>query len=150
MDGVHRRQSAPEVRRGGSPSSTLVLVIDDDPLVRARMTDGLARLGYEVIAPATEAECVDALEMPAPRVIVIDHWLFPETLTGADIVRILRLPGSGHEEVPIIGISSGKSSVELVDAGVDYFLEKPFSAMRCAEVIETLIDRVKDRSLASH
>ncbi len=67
----------------GLPSGRIpVLVIDDDRLVRELSVHTLADAGYEVRTAATLAAAREAMELQAPRVIVLDIILDGESGDG--------------------------------------------------------------------
>ncbi|WP_210528191.1 PAS domain-containing hybrid sensor histidine kinase/response regulator [Rubellimicrobium arenae] len=68
---------------------TVVLLVDDEDLVRMSMAEGLRELGYDVEDVGTAAEALEAVRMGfVPDVLVTDH-IMPGML-GADLARELR------------------------------------------------------------
>jgi two-component system chemotaxis response regulator CheY len=55
-----------------TPPSRVVMVIEDDPAIRAVMTDVLQDRGYRVVTSSNGAEALQQLESVRPNVLVLD------------------------------------------------------------------------------
>jgi signal transduction histidine kinase len=115
------------LRRSGdnSPVSSRVLVVDDDPAVRAAIARAL-RIDYDVGEAADGSEALSQHSSTAADAIVLD-LLMPE-IGGLDVCRSLRRRG---DHVPILVVTARDAvsdRVEGLDAGADDYLVKPFAA----------------------
>ena len=100
-----------------------VLIADDDPqLVRAlRIT--LAAHGYEVVAAPDGAAAIALAAQQHPDIVILDLGM--PRLDGVAVVHALR----GWTTVPILVVSGRTGSadkVEVLDAGADDYVTKPF------------------------
>jgi len=100
------------------PARALVLVVDDEPAIRAVLTILLADEGYRVISAADGQEALDHLAHHRPDVIVSDIRM--PRLHGLAMVERLRADGLA---TPVILVSSCSPHSNL--PGVR-FIAKPF------------------------
>jgi two-component system cell cycle sensor histidine kinase/response regulator CckA len=120
-----RSQSAP---RG----SGLILIVDDEPLVRAAGTHLLRSLGYDVVAAGDGVEGVRMFtEHHAELAAVICDQVMPE-LSGSDAAaEMLRI----DPQVPVILCSGFPRGVSVASAVSGVFVGKPFQRAELAGVL---------------
>jgi PAS domain S-box-containing protein len=111
----------------GGPHSGRVLLVDDEPDVRAATAEMLAGLGYDVATAASGTEALTALG-GKPDLLVTDH-LMPG-MTGADLARAAR---ARRPDLKILLIS-GYAGIDQVPPDLPR-LAKPF---RLAELARSL------------
>jgi two-component system cell cycle sensor histidine kinase/response regulator CckA len=117
----------PELSLSGGISG-LVLVADDDPLVRTAITRVLARDGAEIVTASDGAEALRRYAERAAelRLIVLD--LDMPRVDGAEVLKVLR---SFECDLPVIIISGHTDTArakEVQALGISEFLPKPFDA----------------------
>ena len=101
-----------------------VLVVEDDREIRALMQSSLSVEGFEVQTAVTLSEASALLRHSPPDVIVLDLGL-PDG-DGVQLVREVRM----RHSLPIIVVSARHQEaqkIQLLDAGADDYLSKPFS-----------------------
>jgi CheY-like chemotaxis protein len=113
-------------RPGGAPAAAgkgeYILVVDDDPGVRAVVAETLRGAGYEVTEAGSAAEGLAAIEARAPDLLVTD-FLMPE-VNGAELVRAARRRSPGLRALIISGYADSERVAEArADAPL---LRKPF------------------------
>lgn len=107
---------------------TLVLVIEDEPLVRETIRLSLETAGYRVIVASDGRDGVNMLSHHEVNVVVTD-LIMPEQ-EGLETIRIIR---RDHPSIKVIAISGGGRHVgtDYLKAasllGADFALQKPFS-----------------------
>lgn len=105
-------------------SSHRILVLDDDALIQARMTDLLQGRGHEILGARTLREAEALLER-APLMAFVDFNLGSET--GDDFVRAVRA-SPRHWKLPTVMVTAIDRQ-EVVRrcfvAGADDFISKP-------------------------
>ena len=104
--------------------SLRVLVVEDDREMRALMLSSLSVEGFEVQTAVSLSEAGALLRHSPPDVIVLDLGL-PDG-DGLELVREVRR----HQSTPIIVVSARHQEaqkIQLLDAGADDYLTKPFS-----------------------
>jgi PAS domain S-box-containing protein len=89
-------------RTDGEPRAIAgtVLLVDDEPLVRASTADMLAELGYEVLEAESGHEALALIGARQPDLVITDH-LMPG-LSGTDLARILAAERPG---LPVLIVS---------------------------------------------
>jgi len=101
-----------------------VLVVEDDREIRALMQSSLSVEGFEVQTAVSLSEAGALLRHSLPDVIVLDLGL-PDG-DGVQLVREVRT----RHALPIIVVSARHQEaqkIQLLDAGADDYLTKPFS-----------------------
>jgi two-component system KDP operon response regulator KdpE len=115
-----------------APEATVLIVEDDAPL-RQMLKTTLEAHGYRVVAAANGEDALQLARERTPGVVLLDLAL--PGVDGLEVARRLR----AWSQVPIIVLSARtheQSKVQLLDAGADDYLTKPFG-------IEELLARVR-------
>jgi DNA-binding response OmpR family regulator len=108
-------------------SRPLVLVADDDPLLRQLLELRLRVAGYEVIAVRDGVAALEALQLARPFALVLDAMM--PRLGGFELLRHVRAKESA-ERVRVIMLTALRHEDDIVSAlqqGADDYLTKPFS-----------------------
>ncbi|MDG2520455.1 response regulator [Caulobacter segnis] len=109
---------------GGVRRAARVLVVDDDPALRAMLLEFLANNSLQGQGAATQAEVLRCLR-EAPDAIVLDLNLGSED--GLEILKVIR----SESDVPVI-ITTGHRQDEIdrvlgLELGADDYVLKPYS-----------------------
>ena len=115
-----------------------VLVIEDDQRIREVLARGLTAAGHVVRAESTGGAALAVVVDWQPDVVVLDLGL-PD-LDGADVLRMLR----GVSKVPVIVATARDDEgqiVELLDAGADDYVVKPYAAAQIEARIRAVLRR---------
>ncbi len=117
--------------------SIKVLVVDDDKLIRSLLGDTLGALGYTTITVEDYKTAVEALDKEHVDVVITDI-LLPDKL-GYDLIKMVK---KTFPKTPVLAIS-GKpiSRKDVIDAGADGFLSKPFRIGVVEDLIQTTLLR---------
>jgi DNA-binding response OmpR family regulator len=126
-----------------------VLIVEDDPSVRAVVVEVCRRDGYEVSEASRGRQALQMAEVNEPDVVLLD-WVLPD-LSGIEVCRELRRRGA---ICPIIMLTGRTANVDMVvglEVGADDYITKPFDArvltarlgahMRRAEMTTTGVAR---------
>jgi two-component system OmpR family response regulator len=117
-----------------------ILVIDDDPQIRALLEEYLAENGLRVSVASTGEEMSKILTDEAIDLIVLDLRLAGED--GMTIVRSLR----DQSAIPIVMLTGVRDEADRVmglELGADDYLTKPFSPRELLARIRTVLRRAK-------
>ena len=133
-----REASGAEAEQGQiqpEKASASVLVIDDDPDVRAFIAAALEEQGYRVRQAGGGREGLAQVQRDRPDLVIID-FIMPE-MSGADVARKIR---AKHPDQPILFVS-GYSETEAVKrtAPDAPLLAKPFRADALAKAVRSAI-----------
>jgi DNA-binding response OmpR family regulator len=115
-----------------------ILVVEDDPAVQAALVHALTDRGFAVESLSTAGEALRSVGTRAPDIIILDLGL-PD-LDGATALRMLR----AVTNVPVIiatARADERSVVDLLNAGADDYVVKPFSSEQLVARIAALLRR---------
>ena len=117
----------------------LVLIVDDEPQVRRFLRTSLPAAGYRWIEAATGSEALRLAGQYVPDVVLLDLGL-PD-MEGREVALALRK----WSAAPILVLSARgqeREKVELLDAGADDYLTKPFGFDELVARIRAALRRV--------
>ncbi len=103
-----------------------VLVTDDNPEIRLMSTMLLRRAGYEVLEASTGQECLDAVRVHHPDLVLLDVML-PD-MTGTQVCRQIKNDENLKDIFVILasGIRiSSENQAEGLDIGADGYIVRP-------------------------
>jgi two-component system nitrogen regulation response regulator NtrX len=116
----------------------LVLVIDDDEVVRRTCVDLLQTRGHPTLSAASVGEGLRLFVERRPAAVVLDLRL-PDG-TGIDVLRELQREAPGTPVVVISGYGSITEAVEAMRVGAADFVEKPVSRERLFQILDRILD----------
>ncbi|HEX5237358.1 MAG TPA: PAS domain S-box protein [Sphingomicrobium sp.] len=118
-----------------APAPLSVLVIDDDPDVRAFIAAALEEAGYRVRQASDGSKGLAALEREAPDLVVLD-FIMPG-LSGADVATAIR---AKHGDLPILFVSGYNETESVKRTAPDApLLAKPFRAEALHKAVRAAI-----------
>ncbi len=122
--------------------SLRVLVVEDDPEIRALIQSSLSVEGFDVRTAVSVSEATAILHHAVPDILLLDLGL-PDG-DGAALVHAVRQ----HHSLPILVVSARHQEaqkIQLLDAGADDYLTKPFSV---AELLARMRVALRHRGTA--
>jgi len=106
----------------------LVLVAEDEDSVRQMVALALKAIGYRTVVFADGAAAAEALEGGVvPDAVLLDVRM--PRMNGIDLVRHIRAQAA-TETTPVVAMSAYSDELqarEMIDAGANAFLAKPFT-----------------------
>ncbi|MFF0744026.1 response regulator transcription factor [Streptomyces sp. NPDC004111] len=118
---------------------TKILVVDDEPEVRAAVEDGLTIEGYEVRGAPDGLAALSSVAAWQPDVLVLDVMM--PVLDGLAVCRRLRGAGDRTPILVLTALDSVSDRVDGLDAGADDYLVKPFALDELVARVRALIRR---------
>jgi len=121
----------------------IILVIDDEIQIRRFLKIGLESQGYRIFEAERGEEGITQAVMRKPDMILLDLNL-PD-MNGADVLKKLRewYPG------PVIVLTvreSEQDKIDLLDAGADDYLTKPFNMGELLARLRAIMRRTKQEA----
>ncbi|MEV8016517.1 response regulator transcription factor [Streptomyces sp. NPDC086554] len=116
-----------------------ILVVDDDPEVRAAVEDALTIEGHLVRGAADGQRALTAVARWEPDLLVLDV-LMP-VLDGLAVCRQLRAAGDRTPVLVLTALDSVSERVDGLDAGADDYLVKPFALDELVARVRALLRR---------
>lgn len=123
-------------------SGALILLVEDDSLLRGAFRLLLEDAGYRVHEAATAAEALDATNGEHPALILLDLGL-PDR-PGLDVARILR-QRTDTATIPIMALTGHAGDADrtaCIGAGCTAYVAKPIEPRHLLRKIIDLLDSV--------
>src|SRR5581483_8635300 len=118
----------------------LVLVVDDEPMLRNLLSRLLRMEGYDVIEAADGQAALDLVGERRPDLVLLDVMM-----PARDVLSDLR----ETSQVPVILVSALGEEADRVlglKMGADDYVVKPFSAAELSARIESVLRRARQRT----
>ncbi|HEX6684943.1 MAG TPA: response regulator transcription factor [Candidatus Limnocylindrales bacterium] len=118
----------------------LMLIVEDDSIIREALSDALSSAGHTVRAVGSALAGLRSLREEPPDLVILDLGL-PD-LDGAEALRILR----ASSDVPVIVATARRGeldAIRLLNAGADDYLTKPFSAAHVLARVSAVLRRTR-------
>lgn len=116
-----------------------ILVVDDEPEVRAAVEDGLAVEGYEVRGAADGLAALSQVALWQPDALVLDVMM--PVLDGLGVCRQLRAVGDRTPVLVLTALDAVSDRVDGLEAGADDYLVKPFALDELVARVRALLRR---------
>ncbi|MGH4033723.1 response regulator transcription factor [Actinomycetota bacterium Odt1-20B] len=123
-----------------------ILVVDDDPEVRAAVEDALTIEGHAVKGASDGQRALTAVARWEPDLLVLDV-LMP-VLDGLAVCRQLRAAGDRTPVLVLTALDSVSERVDGLDAGADDYLVKPFALDELVARVRALLRRTSPEPTA--
>ena len=117
-----------------------ILIVDDEPDIRALIEGILADEGYQTRQAANSDQALAAFRARRPSLVILDIWLQNSKLDGLGILGVM------HQEEPrvpcvmISGHGTIETAVQAIQHGAYDFIEKPFKSDRLLLVVSRALE----------
>lgn len=118
-----------------------IVVVDDDPVLRAILRGYLEDAGYRVTESADGEALLDALPRLDPALILLDVKL--PGASGFELLRSIR----ARSDLPVIMVTScsqARERVEGLELGADDYVTKPFNARELVARVRNVLRRAAE------
>ena len=118
-----------------------ILIVEDEPSIRDMVAFALRKADMEAVQAADARAAQLAIAERIPDLILLD-WMLPG-MSGLELARRLRREESSRE-IPIIMLTARGEEMDRVnglEAGVDDYVVKPFSARELIARIKAVLRR---------
>lgn len=121
----------------------LILIVDDDPVIRQLSVKQLARLGFDATAVCNGKEAVSAFESNGAFKLILMDLQMPE-MGGLEATSRIRAFEQDHNRapIPIIAVTAGAVNVDeqtCLSKGMSAYVEKPLSLIDMGKLLSTWI-----------
>lgn len=123
----------------GRPSSSKVLVVDDDPAVRETLELVLCCEGHDVITAASGRAAIEMLQNVDVDVVITD--LRMADMDGLETLRALKARRLETQVIVITGYASDETQSELLRCGAASIVRKPFSLEELFAAVQQALER---------
>ncbi|RLS64422.1 MAG: DNA-binding response regulator [Planctomycetota bacterium] len=131
-----------------STSKPRVMVVEDDPAIRAGLCDVLRFGGYVPLSCARGDTAVAEILASLPDLVLLDVML-----PGGDGFAILRAVRTIHASMPIVMVTARGDEVDRIDGlehGADDYVVKPFNARELLARVGAVLRRSAERPASVH
>jgi CheY-like chemotaxis protein len=129
---------APEMPRG---HGELILVVDDEVIVRQITQETLQAFGYRVVLAADGAEALAIFALQGAEIAAVLTDMMMPVMDGPSTIQVLRRL---NPTLPIIGASGLSTSAHVAQAvnlGIKHFLPKPYTAETLLQALQQVLSR---------
>jgi len=130
---------------GASPARAAakgwVLVIDDEEPVREAAQDVLELAGLSVVTARGAREGLECLARYGEKIGVVLLDMHMPEMDGEEAFHAIRAARPGVKIILSSGYDEAEATRRLSDAGLDAFLQKPYSAERLIARVQAVLDR---------
>ncbi len=100
-----------------------ILLVDDDPNLRATMGDILKHKGFVALQADTGSSALEIVAAHVVDVALIDLHL--EDMPGMELIHLLKEQNPGIECILLTGHASQSSAIDAINAGAYSYFQKP-------------------------
>jgi two-component system NtrC family sensor kinase len=125
--------------KAADPADTAVLVVDEEPGLRARMAEALAVAGHRVSVADDGLRAIACLTQSDFDVVVTDVQL--PGANGVEVLRRARVTSPGTEVVMTSAHPSFEVALQCLRAGARDLLQKPFEVADLVASVERAVER---------
>jgi DNA-binding NtrC family response regulator len=127
---------APSAQRRSALQKNNVLVVDDEELYRHAIERILRRVGFDVLMAADAGEALQVISANSVALVLCDIQM--PGINGLELVRQIHEVEPDLPCIVMTGYNTPENSVEALQAGAFWYLEKPFEYDRL-DIVRRLV-----------
>ena len=131
------------------PTSTRLLMIEDDARLAQMVTEYLAQSGYAVTHAPDGEKGLEQLPLVQPELVILD--LMMPGIDGLEVCRRIRALPNGHARVSVLMLTAKGDPMDRIiglELGADDYLPKPFEPRELLARIRAVLRRRGEASAA--
>jgi CheY-like chemotaxis protein len=118
----------------------IVLVVDDDPMVRRAVVAQITSLGYGVVEASSPAEALDVVTRNEPLDLVFSDIVMPGAIDGIELARLVRERRPDLKVLLTSGYPDLKAARSSEDSYVQWdILKKPYRRPDLKQALENAL-----------
>jgi CheY-like chemotaxis protein len=121
--------------RSENKARSVVLIVEDEVLLRMLLAEQLRRAGYPVVEAANAHEAIELLRHSPDVKLVISDVRMPGSVDGVELARRVK---SDYPDIKVMLASGHLSSIDWV--AHDGYFRKPYQFKKMIEHIRMLMD----------
>jgi two-component system OmpR family response regulator len=121
-----------------------ILLVEDESRIASFVRRGLSSEGHTVEHVSTGSEAIVAVRNEAYDLVLLD-LLLPDA-NGRDVLRALRAENTSTPVLVLSALGDVEDKVDLLDAGANDYLTKPFALAELAARVRALTRQEQERS----
>lgn len=130
-----------QARSESQAVAPLVMVVDDEVLIRLMAVDILHDAGFEVVEACSADEAVDLLAAGIAVDVLFTDVNMPGTIDGLGLTAYVK---GTHPTLPVILTSGGVPAHLLKEAGPAAVVPKPYTEAELVRAVGSVLDRNND------
>ena len=140
---VHNRTTEISAQPLGPPRRPKILIVEDEPGMVEILRLNLQASNYGVVVAGDGLKALQIFESEEPDLVTLD--LDVPKVSGYRLIRLFKQAGQS-QPVPVIVITASdyEEAEEVVDAGADDFITKPFDPAELIDKIDFVLSRKRD------
>lgn len=119
----------------------LILVVDDERLIRDLMNDILQILGYDVVVCGSPIEAIDIYKDRKDEISLIIMDMIMPVMNGRQLYQEINKIDQNNKVILLSGYSEESEIEQLLSDGILAFIQKPVSIGKLTEVIEYALEK---------
>lgn len=125
--------------------SGLVLLVDDEELIRISIETMLKKLGFEsfIASNGEEALKLYITLKKKPEILIID--ILMPVMDGIELLREVRKISPNQKAILISGFTGNKINLNSLNKEITAFIQKPFDIHKLSDVIANLTKKQENR-----
>jgi CheY-like chemotaxis protein len=116
----------------------VVLIVEDEPLVRMSISDALLQAGFEVLASSNGAEALEVLAVRSAILAVVTDIVMPGAVDGFELAREVQ---HRWPDIGIVVVSGQMEPPKTHCPNGVLFLSKPFKASTLLRLLRDIAER---------
>ncbi|HWX49130.1 MAG TPA: sigma-54 dependent transcriptional regulator [Roseomonas sp.] len=120
-----------------------ILIVDDEPDIRALIEGILSDEGYETRVAQNSDTALAAFRARRPSLVILDIWLQNSRLDGLGILEAMQREEPKVPVVMISGHGTIETAVQAIQQGAYDFIEKPFKSDRLLLITERALEAAR-------
>jgi CheY-like chemotaxis protein len=136
--------SAPKSPGGALPKgSETILLVEDDPALRASVRKALSQLGYRILEAPTGVKALEVWNQHESEIqLLLTDLVMPDGMTGKDLAERIHQKNPKLKVIYVSGYSAEVVGKDFpLNEGVN-FLNKPFEPLKLAKIIRNILDSI--------
>ncbi|THB65659.1 MAG: sigma-54-dependent Fis family transcriptional regulator, partial [Desulfovibrio sp.] len=115
-----------------------ILIVDDDPVIRAQLAGYIAKLGHNCHSASSLAEGLRSAAHTKPDMVLLD-MILPDG-SGLTHINDFRETESAPEIIVVTGQGDAEAAQAAIRSGASYYLQKPVPLAELRELIERIME----------